>query len=224
MKQIPGEKALAPAEAKTLNKSSKQLAIRRPEPGTSDYVYHLNLEQVRALAEAAGIGRCGQRDKLLVLLLFDGCLRCSEALNVTPSDLERGLNGWTVKIPSGKGGKYSLVAISSSLAAELQAFAYRQQVAPDARFFPISRPRAFQIVSEAFDKAGIARPSRARDKVGTVHILRHSGAIERLRRTGNPKAIQDQLRHKSALMTLRYMKTLSHDESLQIQQEVDFQW
>ena len=83
------------------------------------------------------------------------------------------------------------MAISSSLAAELQAFAYRQQIAPGAKFFPISRPRAFQIISEAFDKAGIARPSREKDKVGTVYILRHSGAIERLRRTGNPKAVQD---------------------------------
>ena len=215
---------MVPVDAEKLNKTSRQLAIRRTGAEAADYVYHLSLEQVRALAEAAGTGRCGERDKLLVLLLFDGCLRCSEALNVRPSDLERGLNGWAVKIPSGKGGKYNLAAISSSLAAELQAFAYRRQVDPDARFFPISRPRAFQIVSGAFDKASIARPSRAKDRVGTVHILRHSGAIERLKRTGNPKAVQDQLRHKSALMTLRYMKTISHDESLQIQQEVDFQW
>ncbi|MBA7605558.1 Tyrosine recombinase XerC [subsurface metagenome] len=204
-----------------LNKTSQQLAIRRADTVSADYVYHLDLEQVKLLAEAAGTSRHGERDKLLVLLLFDGCLRCSEALNVRPSDLEP---GWVVKIPKGKGDKYSLVAISSSLAAQLQAHAYRHQLAPDAKFFPISRPRAFQIISEAFDKASIPRPSRAKDKVGTVHILRHSGAIERLKRTGNPKAVQDQLRHKSALMTLRYMKTLSHDESLKIQQEVDFQW
>lgn len=77
---------------------------------------------------------------------------------------------------------------------------------------------------EAFTKAGIPRPRRDRDGVGAVHILRHSGAVERLKRTGNPKAVQDQLRHKSALMTLRYLKTISADESLKIQQAVDFQW
>jgi len=34
----------------------------------------------------------------------------------------------------------------------------------------------------------------------------------------------DQLRHKSALMTMRYLKTLSADESLKIQQAVEYQW
>jgi len=70
------------------------------------------------------------------------------------------------------------------------------------------------------DKAGVAKPG----KVGSVHILRHSGALERLRETGNPRAVQDQLRHKSQLMTLRYLKTLSREESLAIQGRVDFRW
>ena len=37
-------------------------------------------------------------------------------------------------------------------------------------------------------------------------------------------ATQSQLRHKTALMTMRYLKTLSADESLRIQQTVDFRW
>lgn len=38
--------------------------------------------------------------------------------------------------------------------------------------------------------------------------------------------IQSGGRHdgKSALMTMRYLKTLSHKESLRIQQGVEFQW
>ena len=51
--------------------------------------------------------------------------------------------------------------------------------------------------------------------------LRHSGAIARLEATGNPKALQDQLRHFSARMTLRYMKTLPAKRSLEISQGVD---
>jgi integrase len=65
-------------------------------------------------------------------------------------------------------------------------------------------------VDRAFEKAGIRKP----EHVGTVHVLRHSGAIARLAATGNPKAVQDQLRHKEAQMTLRYLKTLSSLESL----------
>jgi len=121
----------------------------------------------------------------------------------------------------GKGTKPGKVAISASLAAELQSHCYRLKIVEKDRIFPISRSQCFRIVCDAFDHAGVRRPTRAVDRVGAVHILRHSGAIERLRQTGNPKALQDQLRHKSAQMTLRYLKTISADESLKIQQSVE---
>ncbi len=124
----------------------------------------------------------------------------------------------------GKGNTTALVAISSGLAAQLQAYAYRHKLDDSDRLFPITRSQAFRIVTAAFDRADVTRPRRETDRVGAVHILRHSGAIERLKITGNPKAVQDQLRHKSALMTMRYLKTISADESLRIQQGVDFKW
>ena len=58
----------------------------------------------------------------------------------------------------------------------------------------------------------------------TVHILRHSGAIERMRVSGNPRSVQDQLGHASTAMTLRYFRTLSQQEALRIQEGVDFGW
>ncbi len=199
-----------PVTAPKLNKNSQQLAIRRGEAGAADYVVHLNLDQVRQLASAAGSSKHGERDKLLVQLLFDGCLRCSEAIGVRPCDIAQDNTGWTVKV-KGKGGKMGLVAISPTLAAQLQAYCYRSKLDETDRLFPITRSQAFRIVTTAFDRAGLTRPRRETDGVGAVHILRHSGAIERLRQTGNPKAVQDQLRHKSALMTMRYLKTLSAD-------------
>ena len=60
--------------------------------------------------------------------------------------------------------------------------------------------------------------------VGAVHVLRHSGAIARLEQNGNPKALQDQLRHADARMTLLYLKTVSTKRSLEIQQDVGFRW
>ena len=65
--------------------------------------------------------------------------------------------------------------------------------------------RVHQVVSDAFQAAGIAKP----DHVGAVHVLRHSGAIARLEQTGNPKALQDHLRHADARMTLRCHKDSS---------------
>ena len=223
MAQSQGTNLPVPVTALNRNKSNRALAIRRSEAGAADFVTHLNIGQIRQLASAGELSRHGERDKLLIQLLFDGCLRCSEAIGVMPCDLAQDITGWTVKV-RGKGNKTALVAISPTLAAQLQAYAYRHKLDNNDKLFPITRSQAFRIITNAFDRAGLTRPRREIDRVGAVHILRHSGAIERLRQTGNPKAVQDQLRHKSALMTMRYLKTLSHEESLQIQQGVEFQW
>jgi len=52
--------------------------------------------------------------------------------------------------------------------------------------------------------------------------LRHSDAIERLRQTGNPKALQINLGHVSPMMTMCYLSTLTAEDALRIQQEVEF--
>ncbi len=189
---------------------------------SAEFVPHLGLAEVQALARAAqvaGRGGKGERDRLLIETLFDGCFRVSEGLGIRPIDLVQTDLGWTVRIV-GKGNKFGEAAISPSLAARLQAYAYQHHIEPSHRFFPITPTRVWQIANRAFKIAGIGKPSH----VGSVHVLRHSGAIERLAITGNPKALQDQLRHTDAKMTLRYMKTLSKKESLKIQQQVDFRW
>lgn len=203
------------------NKTFQVSATRRAAVGAADYVPHVSADHVKLMAVVASQNkRHGERNALLIKFLFDGCLRVSEALAVMPDNLQRTPDGWTVRV-IGKGGKPGVVAISASIAAELHSYCYRARIGEGERIFTVSRSQAFRIVTEAFDKAGIPRPSKECDHVGGVHILRHSGAIERLRLTGNPKAIQDQLRHKSALMTMRYLKTLSADESLKIQQGVE---
>jgi integrase len=214
-----GSKSLA-----LYNKTTKVTAIQKAELASSDYVPHINVGQIKLMATAAGQDkRHGERNALLIKFLFDSCLRISEALGVRPVDIQHTPDGWTVRV-IGKGGKPGVVAISASIAAGLQAYCYRTGVDKEQRVFQLSRSQAFRVVSDAYQLAGIPWPARNRDHVGRVHILRHSGAIERLRLTGNPRATQSQLRHKSALMTLRYLKTISEDESLQIQQGVDFNW
>ena len=141
---------------------------------------------------------------------------------IRPRDLTNNDGGWQIRI-MGKGGRPGVVGVSPQLAAQLQAYAYRWQLAPDSRFFDLTRARAWQVITRAFDAAGLRRPSVKGDRVGAVHILRHTGAIERLK-VENPKAVQDQLRHASARMTLRYMKTLSAEESLRTNKGVEYQW
>jgi integrase len=181
----------------------------------------------RAAEAAARIARDGgsrgrgnaERDQLLILILFDAALRVSEALGLRPCDLFQEDGHPRLRIV-GKGKKRAVVSVSRSLFDRLLAFAYARKLQGEDRFFSITRSRAHQIVSRAYRAAGIVKP----DGVGTLHVLRHSGAIERLRETGNPRAVQEQLRHATPTMTLRYLKTLSAEEALKVQDQVDFRW
>ena len=184
-------------------------------------VPHWGVAEVVALVEAArarGRGKKGERDALLIQTIFDAALRVSEGLGLRPMDIIRTDGGYRLQV-QGKTG-YRQVATSPSLVARLQSFAYENGLAKDAQFFPVNRHRVWQIVDAAAARAGLVKPPG----VGTVHILRHSGAIERMRASGNPRSVQDQLGHASPTMTMRYWRTLSQQEALRIQEAVDFHW
>ena len=223
MANIMRETALTvrPASPDLRNTTPQVTAIRRSRAGTADYVAHLSVAQVKLLADvAARSRRHGERNGLLIKVIFDAALRVSEALGIRPCDLLHTPDGWLVSI-MGKGSKPGTAAITAAAASEVQAYCYRHALGNQERIFPVTRSQAFRIVTAAFDEAGIRRPRRADDHVGAVHILRQSGAIARLQASGNPKSVQEQLRHKSAVMTLRYLKTVGHDEAMRTQQQVD---
>ena len=135
-------------------------AIRDGEIGAATFVPHLDLEAVHRLIAAARDNnpRTGERNGLLIALMFDGCLRVSEALGLRPVDLTRTSNGGWVATVVGKGHKLGQVALSASLVANLQSFAYRNNLAPDEALFPVSRVRVHQIVKEAFQTSGVGKP------------------------------------------------------------------
>jgi len=197
---------------------TKQRAISaeagRPVP-------HWGVAEVLRLAAAArerGRGHKGERDGLLVETLFDGALRVSEGLGLRPLDITKTGEGYLVNVV-GKVG-FRQAAVSPSLVSRLQSYAFERGMDRSGRFFPFNKHRAWQIIDAAADLANLIKPPG----VGTVHILRHSGAIERMRITGNPRSVQDQLGHSTPAMTLRYFRTLSQQESLRIQEGVDFGW
>ncbi len=201
----------------------RNTAIEQTQATSLAWVPSLAIDQVRLMAEAAkdaARSGNGERDELLIQTMFDGALRVSEARQITPESLHQTTTGGWATWITGKGNKRAEVGISASLAARLQAYAYRHQLAPAERIFPMDPSVTWKICDRALKQAGISKPPH----VGAAHVLRHSGALELLRATGNPKAVQDHLRHVDARMTLRYMKTLSAQESLGIRQGVDFGW
>jgi integrase/recombinase XerD len=124
-------------------------------------------------------------------------------------------NGHAIMDLIGKGRKPRRVAFPNNLAHSLKSYAFDKKLKPEDKLFDMHRTRAWKIIKAAAKKAGINKPVYP-------HLLRHSDAIERLRQTGNPKALQIHLGHKSPLMTMMYLSTLTAEAALRIQQEVEF--
>lgn len=181
---------------------------------------YLSHREIMQIAQAArSIGRRDQwlRNELLIKVLYDAALRVSEALSLRPADLEVTESGSYLEIRRGKGGRARKVAVSGTVANDIRFYADRERISARRPLFPIQRAAVHKIVTKAMTGAGIEKP----DHVGAVHVLRHSGAIARLRATRNPKAVQDQLGHSSISMTMRYWKTITVEDSLRINQGVD---
>jgi len=167
-------------------------------------VSYLTEEDVRQLVEACK----KERDRLLIILLYQTGARISEALALTPASI-RNFEGKPALEIVGKGRKLRMVALPVNLKEKLESYAYRAGIEPRGRFFDINRSRAWQILNEAREAAGM-------EKRVFPHLLRHSDAIIRLRKTGNPKALQYHLGHNSPAMTLRYLSTLTQEDALRV--------
>lgn len=170
--------------------------------------------EVRQMAEAARKSRNGERDCLFILVLFQTGLRISEALSLTPARMSQ-FDGKPVLDIIGKGKKPRLVSCPERLAKRFIAYGTEKKFDSHDRFFPFNRIRGWQIIKDTALKAQI-------NKRVFPHLLRHSDAIERLRQTGNPKALQYHLGHSSISMVMRYLATLTQEDSLRIQQKVEF--
>ncbi len=203
---------------KLRNKSKNLSVILNGESGSEDYCIHLNPVEIDLLASTAGNSRHGERDSLLIRVTFDAALRISETLGLRMCDLDV-LNH--ILHVRGKGDHPGVSAISPGTVEKIGLYAWNQKLDINDRIFPISRTQAYRIITTAYDRAAIRRPTKQNDHVGPIHILRHSGAIERLKKSGNPRSIQAQLRHRTASTTMRYLKTISQDESMEIQKVVD---
>ncbi len=195
--------------------SSKQIAALKSSIQKTHIVPYLTPEEVYRIVDVAREGIKGDRNSLLIKTLFETGLRISEALSLTPRMIGEH-EGHAVLYVKGKGKRPRMVSCPDGLAHQLKSHAYTKKLEMDERIFRINRKRAWQIIKESAVKTGI-------QKRVYPHLFRHSDAIERLRQTGNPKALQYHLGHNSIMMTMRYLATLTAEDALRIQQVVRFE-
>ena len=162
-------------------------------------------ETIAAMVEATRHRRNGERNAAFIRAGYVGSLRVSEALSLTPGDVGRGP---VLRLRVTKGKEPRPVAITQAVADALLAYARRRGLAEDDRLFPFSRFAARRIVQQA------ARDAGTWVQGARTHLLRHSGAIERLRQHGNPRALQLHLGHTrravGALIPVREPDSLHH--------------
>ena len=165
---IPVEK-----KAEIVNKTSYRQHSDNTRP-----VSFLTESEVNAMAEVATKMHDGERNELLILTTFQCALRISETLQITKRHRQIVDRKHRLFI-LGKGNKPRVLSLPEALSHRLGDYIGRNNLSDTDRLFPITRQRAWRIIKQCAVKAGI-------DRRVYCHLLRHGGAIARLKRSGNP--------------------------------------
>ena len=180
-------------------------------------VSFLTEDEVNTLFDAAGKMYRGDRNELIMRILFMSACRVSECLALTFSCRTKVKDTFTLFIAHGKGDKPRLVAIPEDLYYRIGNYCQEHGLGNDDKLFYIGRFRVLQIVKECARAAGL------NNRRVYCHLFRHSGALARLRRTGNLQSLKMQLGHSSSSMTQRYLVTMQMQEALEIEGKVQFE-
>lgn len=169
-------------------------------------------EVIRLIDQCSKRAPTGVRNRALLAVMWRCGLRCSEALDLEPRDVD--IATGFVRVRCGKGGKLRVVKVdTTALALVGHWLAKRDSLGLNGRhkLFPTLKGGRLdaryvrELVARLGKKAGIERRCHP-------HALRHSHASE-LSREGKPLAlISQQLGHADLSTTSRYIAKLSPQE------------
>ena len=154
----------------------------------------------------------GTRNKAILTVLYRSMLRCQEALDLMPKDIN--LEQRTLSILHGKGNKSRVVGLDAYTTSALKCYlSYRRGFEFDGtqnlfcsyRGKPIKSSFVRGLCKRLATKAGI-------EKRVHPHGLRHTGAVELLRERVNVVEIQKILGHGSLQTTAAYLDHLQPQE------------
>lgn len=171
----------------------------------------LTVAQVQALLDAPNPdGSVGLRDRAFVEFLYATGARVSEAVNVTPDDLDINPELSVVRL-FGKGRKERLVPLGRYATAALEAYLVRgrpqlatkgpgvPQIFLNKRGRPLSRQSAWEILRDSAQGASL-------EVEVSPHTLRHSFATHLLEGGASVREVQELLGHASVATTQIYTR------------------
>lgn len=184
----------------------------------------VTLKEARDLMRWAGSSPSGLRNAAFVALCFGAGLRCSEALAVKPSDIERKPDGTFVSVTRGKGGK----SRQSVLLGEFLPVIDRWLDCRDRLGVSAKSPIVCGI-TQGTERGNFGKPlstaqmrgtiSRMTKKAGLthrihVHGLRHGHATLLADLKTDFRSISGQLGHSNLAITDRYLAKIHPAERL----------
>jgi len=195
------------------------MAAVHPNKGKLFPAEILTDDEVRALLKVCSTrAPTGIRNRALIVALYRGGLRISEALALKPKDLDR--KAGTVRVLQGKGGKDRTIGFDSTAFAMIEQWLDRRaalRINGRHRLFctldgkPLKTAYVRALLPRLAAKAGIEKRVHA-------HGLRHTHAAE-LAREGVPmNVIQAQLGHTNIATTSRYLAHIAPAEVIRVMQ------
>lgn len=181
----------------------KDLALQIHAPKVPQRLpHHLSVDEATALLKSLSMlvetastetaRLTAVTDRTLILLLYGGGLRVSEACNLRWSEVDHAQRVLRIR---GKGGKERLVALPEAVMNALMSlektgmYIFGQE--------PLPTRSAYQKVRSAGAKAALIKPLHP-------HALRHSFATHLLSSGANLRTLQELLGHRTLQATQRY--------------------
>jgi site-specific recombinase XerD len=210
--------------------AQRVLAIPRKRSDRAT-IGHLTREQMQAVLDAPDMGtRTGQRDRLLLLLLYNTGARVSEIAALKVQDLSLESSAWA-RI-RGKGRKLRSVPLWRQTAKLLRPWLRRGGVTPESPLLPnargesMSRSGVAQRLRLAVARAAAKHPALRSTRV-SPHIIRHTTAMHMLQSGVDLAGIAMWLGHESLQTTHQYLdadleskrRTLACLESPRVRQQ-----
>lgn len=171
--------------------------------------------EIDDLLRACNEGVSGHRNRALIVALWRGALRVSEALNLEVKDLN--LKDGILRVLHGKGDKAREVALDQKTCAFLQGW-----LAARSKIPAVQRTQCKSVFCSL--RGTKILPSQVRsmmtrlgkaaliDKRVHPHSLRHSAAYDMLREGVRLDIIQKQLGHSHLNTTARYIAHVTNPE------------
>jgi site-specific recombinase XerD len=194
-----------------VQQTTRPTVTRKPVcPLSADEVTRL----IRACEKNAnGIDRpTAVRDKMLIAIMLDACLRVTEAANLRIEDVKLARRGGELYVRDGKGGKDRIAPLGRRSAAAISAYLLMRPDAAEDEYLVINELRNH---GQPMTRATIAKlVSRIGKRAGLVvhpHLLRTTGACMMVQNGATAWEVQRIMGHSEIMTTQRYVEAAQID-------------